>query len=60
MAAAQDLQVGDSRNGGHVVVKLGQEFWEAERLVHANDVLQLLDGVSWEGDPPLPGDKTGG
>lgn len=29
----------DSRNGRHVVVELGQELWEAEWLVHANDVL---------------------
>lgn len=49
----------DSRDGGHVVVKLGQEAGEAERLVHADDVLQLPWGLSREGNPPLPGNQTG-
>lgn len=48
----------DSRDGGHVVVKLGQEAGEAERLVHADDVLQLLYSLSREGNPPLPANKA--
>lgn len=48
----------DLRDGGHVVGELGQEAWEAERLVHTDDVLQLLWCVGREGDAPLPGDKT--
>ena len=48
------------RDGGHVVVELGQEAREAEWLVHADDVLQLLWCVGREGDAPLPGDKTMG
>lgn len=56
--AVQGLRVGDSRNGRHVVVELGQEAREAERLVHADEVLQLLSCAGREGDAPLPGDKT--
>lgn len=56
--AAQGLRVGDSRNGRHVVVELGQEAREVEWLVHADDVLQLLSCAGREGEPPLPGDKT--
>lgn len=58
MDADQGPRVGDSRDGRHVVVELGQEAREAEWLVHANDVLQFLNCVSREGDPPLSGDKT--
>lgn len=50
----------DSRDGRHIVVELLQELREAERLVHADDFLQLLNCVGREGDPPQPGDKTGG
>ena len=49
---------GDSRDDRHVVVKLGQETWEAGGLVHADDVPKLLCGVSGEGNPPLPGNRT--
>lgn len=48
----------DSRDNRHVVVKLAQELWQRQGLVHANDVLQLLCRVSWEGDPSLPEKKT--
>lgn len=50
----------DSRDGGHVVLKLGQEAREAERLVYADDGLQLLCGVGGEGNAPLPVDNSAG
>lgn len=58
MDSDEGPRVGDSRDGRHVVVELGQEAREGEWLVHANDVLQILSCVSREGDPSLPGDKT--
>lgn len=49
--------VGHLRNDGHVDLKLGQEAWETEWMVHANGFLQLLHSVGREGNAPFPGTK---
>jgi hypothetical protein len=48
------------RNHRHVVVKLGQEAWEREGLVHADNVAQLLHCICREGDASLPKNKVKG
>lgn len=48
------------RDSRHVVVKLGQEAGQRERLVHADNVAQLLHCVCREGDASLPKNKIEG
>lgn len=48
------------RDGRHVVIELGQEAWERERLVHADNVTQPLHCICREGDASLPKNKIEG